>query len=305
LAPASGEAYPSRPIKIIVPTPPGGVADLLARTLAQKLSDNGNTTIVENRSGGAGVVGAEAAAKSPADGYTVYMGLHQTQSVLPHLMTKLPYNPAKDFMPVIHVATSATILVVHPSVPAQSVQELVAYAKANPGRVTYASQGNGSLGHIGGALFKQAAGIDIVHVPYRGAAPAIQDLIAGHVSMMFDIVPLAMPQIATGKVRALAVTTPQRVPVVPNVPTMTEAGLPAVQGGPWFGLLVPAGTPAAAVAWLNAETKKVFSARETHDYFIAQGLSLPLGAPEDFAAHIAAETERWGEIIRQAGIRLE
>jgi tripartite-type tricarboxylate transporter receptor subunit TctC len=305
LAPASDEAYPSRPIKIIVPTPPGGVADLLARTLAQKLSDNGNITIVENRSGGAGVVGAEAAAKSPADGYTVYMGLHQTQSVLPHLMTKLPYNPAKDFMPVIHVATSATILVVHPSVPARSVQELVAYAKANPGRVTYASQGNGSLGHIGGALFKQAAGIDIVHVPYRGAAPAIQDLIAGHVSMMFDIVPLAMPQIAADKVRALSVTAPQRVPVVPVVPTMIEAGLPAVQGGPWFGLLVPAGTPAAAVAWLNAETKKVFSAHETHDYFIAQGLSLPLGTPADFAAHIAAETERWGEVIRQAGIRLE
>jgi tripartite-type tricarboxylate transporter receptor subunit TctC len=233
------------------------------------------------------------------------MGLHQTQSVLPHLVATLPYDPVKDFIPVIHVATSATILVVHPSVPAQSVQELVSYAKANPGRVTYASQGNGSLGHIGGVLFKQTAGIDIVHVPYRGAAPAIQDLIAGHVFMMFDIVPLAMPQIAAGKVRALAVTTPQRVPVVPNVPTMTQARLPAVQGGPWFGLLVPAGTPAAAVEWLNAETKKIFSAREVRDYFIAQGLSLPLGTPAEFAAHIAMETERWGKIIRQAGIRLE
>jgi tripartite-type tricarboxylate transporter receptor subunit TctC len=305
LAPAKSQTYPSRPIKIIVPTPPGGVADLLARTLAQKLSDDGKTTIVENRSGGAGVIGAEAAAKSPADGYTAYMGLHQTQSVLPHLMATLPYDPAKDFIPVIHVATSATILVVHPSVPAQSVQELVSYAKANPGRVTYASQGNGSLGHIGGALFKQTAGIDIVHVPYRGAAPAIQDLIAGHVSMMFDIVPLAMPQIAAGKVRALAVTTPQRVPVVPDVPTMTEAGLPAVQGGPWFGLLVPSGTPAAAVDWLNAQTNKIFSAREVRDYFAAQGLLLPLGTPGDFSAHIATETKRWGEIIRQAGIRLE
>lgn len=305
LAPANAQTYPSRPIKIIVPTPPGGVADLLARTLAQGLSESGKTTIVENRAGGAGIIGAEAAAKSPPDGYTVYMGLHQTQSVLPHLMTRLPYDPIKDFIPVIHIATSATILVVHPSIPAQSVQELIAYAKSNPGRVTYASQGNGSLGHIGGALFKQIAAIDIVHVPYRGAAPAIQDLIAGHVSMMFDIVPLAMPQIAAGKVRALAVTTPLRVPVVPDVPTMTEAGLPGVQGGPWFGLLVPAETPSAAVEWLNAETKNVFAAPEVHNRFVAQGLSLSVGTPAEFATHIAAETQRWGEIIRQAGVRLE
>ena len=305
LATANAQTYPSRPIKIIVPTPAGGVADLLARTLAQKLSESGKTAIVENRTGGAGVVGADAAAKSPPDGYTAYMGLHQTQSVLPHLMTKLPYDPVKDFASVIHIATSATILVVHPSIPARSVQDLVGYAKANPGRMTYASQGNGSLGHIGGALFKQVAAIDIAHVPYRGAAPAIQDLIAGHVSMMFDIVPLAMPQIAAGKVRALAVTTSMRVPVVPDVPTMTEAGLPDVQGGPWFGLLVPAGTPNDSVQWLNAEAKRVFSAPEIRNQLVAQGLSLVLGTPADFSDHIAAETLRWGEVIRRAGIRLE
>lgn len=304
-APAISQIYPSRPIKIIVPTPAGGIADLLARTLAQKLSEGGKTAIVENRPGGAGVIGADAAAKSVPDGYTAYLGLHQTQSVLPHLVAKLPYDPAKDFVPVIHIATSATILVVHPSIPARTVQELVAYAKANPGRLTYASQGNGSLGHIGGALFKQIAGIDIVHVPYRGAAPAIQDLVAGHVSMMFDIVPLAMPQMAAGKVRALAVTSPQRVSVLPSVPTMTEAGLPGVQGGPWFGLLVPAGSPKAAVELLNSEANRAFSAPDVRDPFLAQGLVLPLGTPEQFGEHISAETKRWGEIIRKAGIRIQ
>ena len=208
-APAHGQDYPARPIKIIVATPAGGVADLVGRTLAQKLSESGKVAVVENRTGAGGVVGADAAAKSPPDGYTLFIAMHQTQSILPHLIAKLPYDPAKDFTAITNIAGSANILVVNPTVPAQSMRQLVDYAKANPGKLTYASQGNGSSGHIVGEQFKQIAGIDIVHVPYRGAAPAVQDLVAGHVSMMFDIVPLAQAQLAAGKVRALGVASPR------------------------------------------------------------------------------------------------
>lgn len=299
------DTYPSQPIKFIVPTAPGGIADLVARVLAQKLSEAGKATVVENRTGGAGVVAAEYVAKAPPDGYTIYVGFHGTHAILPHLMPKLPYDPVRDFAPIILVVASANVLVVHPSLPVTSVKELIAYAKANPGRLTYASQGVGSSGHIAAEQFKQVAGVDIVHVPYRGAAPAVADLVAGHVSMMFDIVPLAMAQMAEGKVRALAVAAEKRVEVLPDVPTMAEAGVPEVQGGPWFGLLAPAGTPRAAIDWLNAEARKAFSAPDVRERFVKQGMHLPLGSPEDFAAHIAAETQRWGGVIRRAGIRLE
>ena len=192
--PASAQPYPSQPIKVIVPTAPGGVADIVARAFAHKLGEGGKTIVVENRTGAAGTIAADFVAKSPPDGYTVYVGFHGTQSILPHLM-KLPYDAAKDFSPVILVARSPNILVVHPSVPAQSLRQLIDYAKANPGRLTYASQGNGSSGHIVAEQFKQVAGTDIAHVPYRGAAPAVQDLVAGHVTMMFDILTLAVPQV--------------------------------------------------------------------------------------------------------------
>src|SRR5262245_1829829 len=210
--PAAAQQYPSQPIKIIVPTAPGGVADIVARAFAQKLTESGKIAIVENKTGAAGTIAADFVAKSPPDGYTVYVGFHGTQAILPHLM-KLSYDAAKDFSPVILVARSPNILVVHPSVPAESMKQLVEYLKANPGRLTYASQGNGSSGHIVGEQFKQVAGVEVAHVPYRGAAPAVQDLVAGHVSMMFDILTLAAPQVQAGKVRALAVAAPQRVAV--------------------------------------------------------------------------------------------
>jgi len=302
--PASAQPYPSQPIKVIVPTAPGGVADIVARAFAHKLGESGKTIVVENRTGAAGTIAADFVAKSPPDGYTVYVGFHGTQSILPHLM-KLPYDAAKDFSPVILVARSPNILVVHPSVPAQSLRQLIDYAKANPGRLTYASQGNGSSGHIVGEQFKQVSGTDIAHVPYRGAAPAVQDLVAGHVTMMFDILTLAVPQVKAGKVRALAVAAPQRVSALPDVPTMAEAGLPQLEGGPWFGLLVPAGTPRAIVDWLNSEARKAFEAPDVRERLAAQNLTLPLGTPEDFAAHIAAETKRWGDVIRAAGIKME
>jgi tripartite-type tricarboxylate transporter receptor subunit TctC len=305
LGPARAQDYPAQPIKIIVATPAGGIADLVGRTLAQKLSEAGKTAVVENRSGAAGAIAAEAAAKSPPDGYTLFVAMHQTHAILPNLSAKLPYDAAKDFAPITNIAGSANILVVNPAVPAKSMKELVAHAKANPGKLTFASQGNASSGHIVGEQFRQIAGIDIVHVPYRGAAPAIQDLVAGHVSMMFDIVPLSRAQLAAGKVRALAVASAERLPAVPDVPTMVEAGFPELEGGPWFGLVAPAGTPRAIVDWLNRETRKVFSAHDVREQFLAQGMTLPLGTPEEYAAYIAAETKRWGEMIRRANIRIE
>jgi tripartite-type tricarboxylate transporter receptor subunit TctC len=301
--PARAQQYPTQPIKIIVPTAPGGIADQMSRILAQKLGESGKTAVVENRTGAAGTIAADAVAKSAPDGYTLYMGFHGTQSILPHLM-KLPYDAAKDFAPVSLIAASSNVLIVHPSVPAKSVRELVAYAKANPGKLSYASQGNGSSGHLAGEQFKQVAGIDLAHVPYRGAAPALQDLLAGQVAMLFDIVPLTKEQLAAGRVRALGVTAKERVPAIPDVPTMAEAGMP-VEGGPWFGLLAPAATPRAIVDWLNAETTKAFTAPDVRDRLVSQGLTLPLGTPEDFSRHIAAETKRWGDVIRTAGIRME
>jgi len=304
IMPLRAQDYPNRPIRIIVPLAAGGMADILARTIAAKLSEAGHTAVVENRTGGSGVIGADAVAKSPADGYTLLMGLHATQAILVHLQ-KLPYDPARDFAPVIHAATVPNVLLVHEGVPATSLRELIAYAKANPGKLTFASQGNGSTGHMIGEQFKAMAGIEITHVPYRGAAPASQDLLAGHVSMLFDIVPLAVSNLQSGKVRALAVCAAERVKVLPDVPTIAEAGLPGMEAGAWFGLFAPAGTPPAAIAWVNQEAKKAFATPEMSARFAGQGAMLPLGAPEAFGAHVAAETERWGALIRRANIKME
>ena len=304
VAPALAQSYPSQTIKIIVATPAGGIADLVGRTLAAKLAESGKPAIVENRAGAGGALAAQSVAKAAPDGYTLFIGMHQTNAILPHL-TKLQYDGIKDFAPVTNIVVSANILVVHPSLPVKTVQELVAYAKANPGKVTYASQGNGSSGHIVGEQFRRVAGVDITHVPYRGAAPAMQDLVAGHVAIMFDIVPLAREQIIAGKVRALAIATPQRFAAVPDVPTMAEAGLPAIEGGPWFGLMAPAGTPRPIIDWLNAETRKIFASGEARDRFIAQGMMLPLSTPEQFTAFVEAESKRWGDIIRAANITIQ
>jgi tripartite-type tricarboxylate transporter receptor subunit TctC len=300
--PVAAQTYPTQTIKFVVPLAPGGVGDVLARTLAAKLTENGKTAIVENVTGAGGAIGANAVAKAAPDGHIVLVGFHGTQSILRHL-SKLQYDPDKDFTPVILIATSPNVLVVHPSVPVRSVQELVAYAKANPGQLTFASQGVGSSGHMAGEQLKQIAGIDIRHVPYRGAAPAGQDLVGGHVSMMFDIVPLAKEQVEAGRLRALAVTGPKRIAALPQVPTTAEEGIAGLEGGPWFGLLVPAGTPRAIIDWLNAEARKVFSTPDISGRLAAQGLVLQTGTPEDFAAHIAAETKRWGDVIDRAGIK--
>ena len=295
--------YPNKPIKLIVPTAPAGIGDIVARQLQQKLAEGGVTVVVENRPGAAGVIGTNEVARAPADGYTFLVGNHAVLAMLPHLQ-KIPYDPFKNFEPVVLLVTVPNILVVHPSVPANSVKELVAYAKANPGKLTYASQGVGTSGHIAGELFKLIAGIDITHVPYKGAAPAAQDLAAGHVSMMFDVVSLALGPIQSGRVRPLAVATDKRVAVLPDVPTMAEQGA-AVDVGAWFGLFAPTGTPPAAVAWLNREANKVFSVSEGSDRFVKQGAAVPLLTDDAYRKFIQAESDRYGDVIRKAGIKLD
>jgi tripartite-type tricarboxylate transporter receptor subunit TctC len=233
------------------------------------------------------------------------MGFHATNAILPHLMAKMPFDPAKDFVPVVFIATSPNILIVHPSVPANTAAELVQHARANPGKLSYASQGIGSSGHLGMEQFKQVHNLDIVAVHYRGAAPALQDLIAGHAQVAFDIVPLTKEQLAVGKVRALAVTGTKRLPAIPDVATFGEIGMPEIEGGPWFGLFAPAGTPRAAIDWINAEANKVFTAPDLNARFVGQGMALTLGTPEAFGAHVAAESKRWGEVIRKGNIRIE
>jgi tripartite-type tricarboxylate transporter receptor subunit TctC len=303
-APAYAQDYPSKPIKIVVPLAAGGVADIVTRVFSAKIGEDGKTTVVvENRAGGAGIPGAESVAKSPADGYTLLTGFHGVLSILPHLQ-KLPYDPAKELVPVINMIMVPNILTVHPSVPATNLKELIAYAKANPGKLTYASQGVGTTGHIGGELLKFAAGIDITHVPYKGAPPAQQDLVAGHVLMMFDVVPLAIAAIKDGRVRAIGVATKDRAGVLPDVPTLAEQGEP-IELTAWFGLMAPAGTPKEVIGWLNREANRVLGTDEVRARFSGQGGVVPLGTPEAFGAHIAAETKKFGEVIQKANIKIQ
>ena len=303
VTPAHAQDFPSKPIKVIVPIAAGGVADIVTRVFAAKSGEGGKTTVVvENRGGAAGVPATEAVAKSPADGYTLLTGHHGVLSILPHLQ-KVPYDPAKELVPVVNMIMVPNILTVHPSVPAKDVKELIAYAKANPGKLTYASQGVGTTGHIGGELFKLAAGVDITHIPYKGAAPAQQDLVAGHVLMMFDVVPLAIAGIKDGRTRALGIATKERANVLPDVPTMIEQGL-QIDLTAWFGLMAPAGTPKEVVAWLNQEANRVLGTDEVRGRFTGQGAVLPLGTPEAFGAHIASETKKFGEVIQKANIKI-
>jgi tripartite-type tricarboxylate transporter receptor subunit TctC len=304
--PGSAQDYPAKPVRVIVPTAPGGMADILARHFGQKFGEKiKQPVIVENKTGAGGVIAADYVAKSPADGYTIYVGFHATNAILPTLDPKLPYNPARDFAPIIHIANLPNVLVVNSKVEVKSVKELVELARSKPGALSYASQGIGSSGHIAGEQFRLLTKTDIVHVPYKGAAPALQDLIAGRVPMMFDIVPFALQHIRDGSVRGLAVAAPQRVPVLPDIPTMAEAGYPGVQGGAWFALFAPAGTPPAVIDLLNKAARDAFNAPDVRDKLEPRGVVLVLGSPAELGAWVAADTERWAKVIREAGIKLE
>jgi tripartite-type tricarboxylate transporter receptor subunit TctC len=306
LAPALAQDYPAKPIHIIVPTAPGGFADIVARIFAQKFGESiRQPVIVENRTGAGGVIAADYVAKAPADGYTLYLGLHATNSILPSLDPKLPYNAAKDFAPIVHIANLPNVLVVNAKVEAKSVKELVELARTKPGGLSYASQGIGASGHIAGEQFRLLTKTNIVHVPYKGAAPALQDLRGGHVSMMFDIVPFALQHIREGSVRGLAVAAPQRLSVLPDLPTMAEVGYPEIQGGAWFALFAPANTPKAIVDQLNKAAQTIFNLQDVRQQLEPRGVVLVLGTPEQLGNHVAVDTERWKKVIQEAGIKLE
>lgn len=302
----AAEDYPARPIRIIVPTAAGGLADLSARVLAQGLeARTKQAVIVDNRPGAGGIIGAEYASKATPDGYTLMIGGQQWMAILPSLKTDLPYDPVKDFVPVAQLVRAPLILVVTPSLPAKSVADLVTLAKAQPGTLTYGSAGTGSMGQLTAEEFKQLAGVNFVGVTYKGVAPSTQDVMAGHLSLTFDLVPNVTQQVRGGLLRALAVTVPQRVAALPDVPTMAEAGLPGVEAINWFALYAPARTPPPVVAWLNREADEIYASPAVRQRFETQSVTLPGGPPEALGAYVAAERERWHKVIAQAGLKLE
>jgi len=299
-------AYPSKPIRLVVPFPPGGATDILAREVAKHLTDAwGQSVVVDNRPGAGGNIGSELVAKAAPDGYTLEMGTVGTHAINASLYSKMPYDHIKDFVPVILVAGVPNVLEVNPSLPVNSVQELIAYAKANPNKLNFASSGAGTSIHLSGELFKVMAGVQMTHVPYKGSAPALADLIGGQVQLMFDNLPPSLPQIKAGKLRALAVTSAARAPALPDVPTVAEAGLPGFEASSWFGLLAPAGTPPAIVTKLNAEIAKWLTSPEAKEKLASVGANIAGGTPEDFARHIQAETAKWAKVVKESGAKVD
>ena len=306
IAPALAQTYPAKPIRIIIAQAPGSATDVISRVVGNRLSESlGQPIVIETRPGAGGVVGTEAAARSAPDGYTLFMANNSTHGSNPAVYAKLPYDAVSDFAPIAYVASVPYVLVVAPSMPVKNVQELLAFAKSNPGRINYASAGNGSTHHFCGELLKSMTGIDMTHVPYKGSGPAIAGLLGGDVSLMFANVADIGSQIKGGKVKPLAVTVPKRASLLPGVPTMPEAGLPDFEIQSWFGLLAPAGTPASIVARLNAETVKVLGRADVKATLAAQGLEVRPGSPGQFAAHIKSEIARFTRIAKAAGIKAE
>jgi len=297
--------YPSKPLRIVVGFPPGGNSDFVARAVGRGLGELwGQQVIVDNRPGAGGNVAAEIVAKAPPDGHTLLLGVF-AHAVNPSLYAKLPFDALRDFAPVILCASSANILVVHPSLPAKTVRELIALAKAKPGAITYASAGNGTASHLAGELLKMRAGIDIVHVPYRGTGLAHTDLMGGRVTMFFAAMAGTLPSVQAGRLRALGVTTIKRWPGAPNVPTMVEAGMPGFEVNSWSGLLVPAGTPKEIVVRLNTEVARILRSPETAERLYSFGAEAIDNTPEEFAAYISAEFVKWAKVVKAAGLRAE
>jgi tripartite-type tricarboxylate transporter receptor subunit TctC len=303
---AAEQPYPSKPIRLVVPFPAGGPLDVIARAIGQKLSLAwGQPVIIDNRPGAGGNIGADLVAKSAPDGYTILEGALSTHAVNVSLYSKLPYDPIKDFAPITLVAVTPNVLVLNPSVPANSVAELIAYARANPGKLAFGSGGNGSAGHLAGELFKTEAKLDIVHVPYKGSAPAMQDLLGGQIQLMFDNLASSMQQVRAGKLKAIAVTTAKRSPLVPDLPTLAETGLPGFDIYTWWGFLAPAGTPKEIIAKWNAEVTRILGTPEMQAYFAQQGAEPSPTSPEQFMALIQSEIPKYAKIIKASGAKVD
>jgi tripartite-type tricarboxylate transporter receptor subunit TctC len=298
--------YPERVVRIVNPYPPGGSVDVMARILAQKLSDNlGQQFIVENRSGGGGNTGSDFVAKAEPDGYTLLFTAPGPLTVNQTLYSKLAFDPATDFAPIALFATAPIVLIVNPAVPAKDVRELIALAKKEPGKINFASAGNGTTNHLSGELFKSMAQIDIVHVPYRGAGPAMNDLVGGHVQMFFDLMPVVLPQIAAGKVRALANAGGRRPAALPNVPTVAEQGLAGFDASSWYGFVAPAKTPEPVLAKLREEVAKALKAPDMVARIHELGSEPGTVSGKDFGAFLAAETRKWADVIRTSGAKAD
>jgi len=303
---ACAQGYPTKPVHLVVPYPAGGPVDILARVLGQKLSESlGQPFVVDDKPGASGTLGSDLVAKAPPDGYMLVVGNNATHATNESLYPNLPYATLRDFAPVTLVARVTNIAVVHPSMPAKSIRELIAYAKANPGKLNYASSGSGSAAHLTGEMFKLATGTDVVHVPYRGAAPAAADLLAGQVGLMFATAPSVLQYVQAGSLRALAVTGETRWSQLPGVPTMIEAGLPGFSSEVWFGIFAPAGTPGVIVDKLHREIVRAAQAADVTQKLAAQGFDVTTDTPEEFRVFVTAEIAKWAKVVRESGARVD
>jgi tripartite-type tricarboxylate transporter receptor subunit TctC len=306
-APMAGraQAWPDHPVRIVVPYPPGAFNDTLARTLAQKLSAAwGQPVVVENRPGGGTTIGTSIVAKAAPDGHTLLVASFAF-AVNPALYSSLPYDPGGDFLPVVLAASTPNLLVVNPALATRTVGEFIAAAAQKPGRLNYASAGNGSSNHLSMELFKKMAGVDLVHVPYKGSVPAVTDLIGGQVDAMFDNVPNVIQHVKSGRLRALAVSSAQRSPYLPDVPTVAEAGVPGFEVSVWFGILAPMGTPKPVIAKVNAEVNKALKAADVRRQFEQQGVEARGGTAAQFGEMIRAQMAKWSAVVREAGVKAD
>src|SRR4051812_423147 len=302
---AFAQPYPSKPIKIVVPFPAGGIADLYARVIGARLTDSwGQPIVIENRTGAGGNIGADAVAKSAPDGYTLVMGTFGTHAVNVSLFSSMPYDPVKDFAPLVLVLEAEGLLVVHPSLPVQSVPELIAYGRANPGKLTFASAGMGTASHLAGELFKTMAHVDMTHVPYKGNVPAITDMLAGQTSLLFGTMPTVLPHAKAGKLRALATIGTTRSAAAPDLPTVAET-LPGFDVNNWVGLLAPAGTSHDIVRKWNAEVNKIMQGADIKQRLVVEGARYSPNTPEQFGAFIKSEIAKWAPVVKASGARVD
>lgn len=302
---AFAQNYPTRPVRFIVPFAPGGNTDVQGRLIAQKLTEVwGQQFVIDNRGGAGGTLGVDMAAKAPPDGHTLVLASYGNILVGPALYRKLPYDPVKDLAPVILVSTPPGLLVVNSALPVKNVKDLIAYGRANPGKLNYGSAGNGVWNHLFGELFNVMAKIDMAHVPYKGTAPAVTDLLGGQVQVVFSPFPTAMPHVKSGRLRALAVTDDKRSPIFPGIPTVAESGLPGYAAASWFAVLAPAGTPRPIVDKLNREINRILTEPEVKAAFVADGSEPVGGSPEDLAKSIRAGVAKWGKLVRDLNLQL-
>jgi tripartite-type tricarboxylate transporter receptor subunit TctC len=303
---ASAQTYPSKPVRMIIPFPAGGATDIVARLIAQKLGESwGVQVIADNRAGAGGTIGSDLAAKAPPDGYTILMGTSSTHAVAPSLYSKLPYDPVRDFAPVTLVASATILLAVHPSLPTRTVRDLIALAKKQPNALAFASSGNGGISHLVGEHFKSIAGIQMLHVPYKGDTPALIDLVSGQVHLMFGTAVSFLPYVKAGRLHALAVTNPKRSPIVPDVPTVAESGLAGFEALQWFGIFAPTATPKDIVSRLHADIVKAARLPDVRDRMTSLGADVVGSTPEQFAAFQKADTAKWAKVVKVSGAKIE